>query len=461
MTALAPALSAPPLTISLLELSDSFANLWPALAEEFGATIARVREPNDWFAARADIRVASIGGAEREFLTVLENQGGDDRGPMVAIGADPGHRTAMALVKAGVEHYFALPEDLSLVRSCIREKVESLSRQESRRSFAAREEAKYRFDGLLGTSPALKQALEMAARVIPRPLITVMITGETGTGKELLARAVHYNGPRRDAPFVDINCAAIPEHLLESELFGHEKGAFTGAISAKPGLFEVANGGTVFLDEIGHLPMTLQGKLLRTLEQRTIRRVGGMRTIPIDIRIVAATHVDLPDAVRRGEFREDLYYRLNVLPIHLPALRARDGDVMMLAQHFLEKFAVDYNLPLPILTPGAQAKLKEYPWPGNVRELRNMMERTLLMVPGPKIEGADLSFRTQTAAPATAQLPFPATMREIASGAAKAMVEQFQGNKSAAARRLAISRTRLLRLLDNSGNDPDFQEDLV
>jgi transcriptional regulator with GAF, ATPase, and Fis domain len=192
----------------------------------------------------------------------------------------------------------------------------------------------------------------------------------------VLARAVHYNGPRKKAPFVDVNCAAIPENLLESELFGHEKGAFTDASAAKPGLFEMANGGTIFLDEIGHLSLPLQGKLLRVLEQREIRRVGGTTTMAVDVRVIAATHVDLAEASRRGEFREDLYYRLAVVPITAPPLRHRRGDVAALAEHFVQQLGGAAAAPL---SPSAIAALEAYAWPGNIRELRNVVERSLAL----------------------------------------------------------------------------------
>ena len=304
----------------------------------------------------------------------------------------------------------------------------------------------------------MRSALDRAARVIPRPTVTVLITGETGTGKELLARAIHYNGPRRDAPFVDINCAAIPEPLLESELFGHEKGAFTGAVGSKPGLMQLADGGTLFLDEIGHLALPLQGKILRALEERVIRRVGGTRAIPFDVRLIAATHVDLAGAVRRGEFREDLYYRLNVVPIELPALRARNGDVVTIARFFLDRFAREYDLAPLTLAPAAVRALRERRWTGNVRELRNVIERAVLLGSGPTLEVDDVvepAYQEQ----ANGALPFPATLTDINRAAVARMLELCGGNKTEAARRLGISRPRLHRLLGASAADHDDDTD--
>ena len=346
--------------------------------------------------------------------------------------------------------YFALPGDQELVRSWLRERSEWLRARTSRSAFAAAEAARYRFEGIRGDSPALHAALDRAARIIPHGSVTVLLTGETGTGKELVARAIHYNGPRREAPFVDVNCAAIPDQLLESELFGHEKGAFTDATSAKPGLFEVANGGTLFLDEIGHLPLSLQGKLLRALEERQIRRVGGAKAIHVDVRIVAATHVDLGAAAKRGEFREDLFHRLNVVPITLPPLRARRTDIPALARYFLSRFAKEYGVAEPSLSPAAERALAARDWPGNVRELRNVMERTVLLTNKRMLMPDDFveEPRAERASANGFPLPFPATLSEITRAAALAMLELTGGNKSVTARRLGISRPRLQRLLD-------------
>jgi DNA-binding NtrC family response regulator len=286
----------------------------------------------------------------------------------------------------------------------------------------------------------------------------VLVTGETGTGKELLAQAIHYNGPRGAQPFVELNCAAVPAGLLETELFGHERGAFTDARSAKPGLFEAADGGTLFLDEIGDLPLTLQGKILKALEEKQVRRVGAVRGREVDVRIIAATHVDLPQAVRRGEFREDLYYRLSVIPIHLPALRERGEDVLLLAEHFLRSLGEQYDLTPPTLSPSIRRALLTHAWPGNVRELRNGIERALLLGDG-DLDPADLF--PAGAGPASGRggdgrLPFPATLAELERSAAQAMMEHMEGNKSAAAEALGISRSRLYRLLE--GTDEDVAE---
>jgi DNA-binding NtrC family response regulator len=456
----------PPLvpTLLVLMLSDSFSVAWPELAAECGLRFEAAASPAAFDASRDAVGIVAAGG-EEDKLEATFRQIAPHTMAIAAVGAAASHRLASAAMRAGASDFFALTEDYDLLRSWLREQAERIQTQLRRSAFAEGERRKYRFDGILGESLALLTALDRAARIIPHPNVTVLLTGETGSGKELVARALHYNGPRREAPFVDVNCAAIPENLLESELFGHEKGAFTDASAAKPGLFELAHGGTLFLDEIGHLPLTLQGKLLRALEERQIRRVGGTKTISVDVRVVAATHVNLAAAVRRGEFREDLYYRLNVVPIELPPLRARRDDIVLLAQHFLAKFAAEYGLARPTLTSGAERALRGRDWPGNVRELRNSMERALLLAQRPVLDAVDFEPAPEPAA-GPSGIPFPAPMGAVVRAAATEMMDLCGGNKSEAARRLGISRTRLQRVLESAhqngggaGADPDILDD--
>ncbi len=244
-------------------------------------------------------------------------------------------------------------------------------------------------DGIIGNSAALREVYKVLEKVAPTDS-TVLITGESGTGKELLVRALHKNSKRHDKPFVPINCGAIPRELLESELFGHEKGAFTHAIRSRPGRFELADGGTIFLDEIGEMDLSLQVKILRALQEKEIERVGGSQTKKVDVRVVAATNRDLEVEVAAGRFREDLFYRLNVIPMHLPPLRERGEDILVLAEHFLKGFCKEKDRAPLKVGPQACAQLKAYSWPGNVRELENFMERLSILCEGPSVTPADL-----------------------------------------------------------------------
>jgi DNA-binding NtrC family response regulator len=438
--------------LRVLVLSDAFQTEWSQLARSSWLTLVPVTDPAQLVPRTDTLTVIAAGGEEPKLEWALrEMPAGNEH--VVGVGADASHRLAAAVVRAGADDYFALPDDLGALREWVRDGAARLRAMVDAGKFAEEERGAVQFDGILGTSESLTAALARATRVIPHAGVTVLITGETGTGKELLARAIHYNGPRRDAPFVDVNCAAIPENLLESELFGHEKGAFTGATGMKPGLLQLADGGTLFLDEIGHLALTLQGKLLRALEERAIRRLGGTRAIPFDVRLIAATHVGLADAVQRGEFREDLFYRLNVVPIELPPLRSRRDDIKLIARHFLERFRREYDVPHMELSPEALRVLCDRPWPGNVRELRNTIERAVLLAHGTTIEEFDVAEAVRAPSVAPSGLPFPATISELSRAAARLMLEFTNGNKTDAARRLGISRPRLHRLLNDSLDD--------
>jgi DNA-binding NtrC family response regulator len=441
-----------PVWIALVRLSDSFRSAVTQVAAELGADVL------EWAPGTAEtpppgvaVVLVLAGGEEGPALDLL----GDlrERGaPIFVVGAAADHRLAATALQRGAGDYFVLPEDLDLLRRSLeRELREARGRREAAR-FAEHERRATGFETILGRSAALQRTLGLAARVAPHGDVTVLIGGETGTGKELLARAIHYASPRAAAPFVDINCAAIPAGLLESELFGHERGAFTGATATKPGLFEMAHGGTLLLDEVGNLPLELQPKLLRALEGRQIRRVGGQATRQVDVRVIAATHVDLAAAVRRGEFREDLYYRLHVVALVLPPLREREGDAELLAETFLARLATSYGLPVPPLTPEVRAVLRGHGWPGNVRELRNAIERALVLSPPGSLLLEELQPAVERAS-AGDGLPFPVDLATLTRAAAARMLRLTAGNKSEAARRLGISRPRLQRLLDGLTDD--------
>jgi DNA-binding NtrC family response regulator len=437
--------------IALVQLSDSFRASVAELARELRAGVVTWSPEDDPAPpAGSNLLLVLAGGAEGAALDLLAElpRGGP---PAYLVGAMPDHRLAASAVQRGARDYFALPDDMDLLRRTLeREAREANGRVEAGR-YAEAERSACGFDTILGRSAALRHSLDQAAKVAAHPDVTVLIGGETGTGKELLARAIHYASPRAAEPFVEINCAAIPGTLLESELFGHERGAFTGAVAAKPGLFELAHGGTLFLDEIATLPLELQPKLLRALEARTIRRVGGQQVRAIDVRVIGATHADLGGAVQRGEFREDLFYRLNVVALTLPPLRDRDADVELLAETFLARIATSYGLPVPALTTELRAALRRYTWPGNVRELRNAIERALVLSPRGTLRSEELlpaRDAARSVGPSPDGLPFPVSLDELVRSAAQAMLALTGGNKSEAARRLGISRPRLQRLLD-------------
>ena len=436
-------------SIAVVQLSDSFRTTLSDLARDLRASVVAWSPDGSGqsIPAGTSVLIVLAGGTESAALDVLD--GLPEGVPRYVVGASQDHRIAAAAVQRGARDYFALPDDLEILRRSLEREAREVEGRMAAGKFAEVERRAHGFDTILGRSPALRQSLQQAARVAEHRDVTVLIGGETGTGKELVARAIHYESPRGAEPFVEVNCAAIPANLLESELFGHEKGAFTGAASAKPGLFELAHGGTLFLDEVATLPLELQPKLLRALESREIRRVGGQQTRQVDVRVVAATHTDLRTAVNQGQFREDLYYRLNVVALTLPPLRDREGDVELLAETFISRISTSYGLPVPPLTPELRAALREYRWPGNVRELRNSVERSLVLSPRGTLRLEEMGLR-QDAVRSEGALPFPATLAVLTRAAAVAMLQLTEGNKSAAARRLGISRPRLQRLLDGT-----------
>jgi DNA-binding NtrC family response regulator len=307
--------------------------------------------------------------------------------PVILLTAYGTTETAITAMKHGAYEYLLKPVEIASLRGIMTKALRLRALTEQANALLLPESTQA--TPLLGRSVAMQDLYKMIGRVAPTDT-TVLLSGESGPGKELVARAIHQHSLRADRSWVALNCAAIPEPLLESELFGHEKGAFTGAIERKPGSFEEASGGTLFLDEVGELPLAVQAKLLRTLQEKEIRRLGGRESLPIDVRIVAATNRDLEGAVAHAEFREDLYYRLNVIHLHLPPLRARQEDIPLLAQHFLTRYSRELERPVGGFAPEALEALRAHTWPGNVRELENTMKQALMTCRGYLITAEDL-----------------------------------------------------------------------
>ena len=421
------------------------------------AAIDAVREaPYD--AVLTDVRMARVDGitALRDILSY------NPALPVLLMTAYSSVETAVEALRLGAYDYLTKPLDFDQLRATLARALEhsrlQVENRELRRQLAdAKTEAAA---GILGRSLAMREMLRMVATVAPTEA-TVLITGESGTGKELVARAVHTGSPRVNNPMVTVNCAALPENLLESELFGHEKGAFTGADKRREGRFVQANGGTLFLDEIGEMPMSVQAKLLRALQQGEVQRVGSDTPMHVDVRILAATNRDLLEAVKERLFREDLYFRLNVISIHVPPLRERDEDIPLLAAHFLQRFAERNRKTLKGFSPQALDALLRYPWPGNVRELENALERAVIMCTGDTVTERELPLSLSTQpAEGEAALAQPAhepgelaglPLEELERRAILQTLRDVDDNKSEAARRLGITRATLHNKLKRYG----------
>ena len=415
-----------------------------------GAEAIALAERELFDVALVDLRMPDADG-----LAVLERLVAREPAPAVLIlTAFAAMDTAIEAIRRGAYDYLSKPFRLEEIKRAVRRMLEGqrLARdnQRYRRELRERNDA----DRLVGHSPEIVAIYKLIARVAALDT-TVLIQGETGTGKELVARAIHYTGPRADRPFVVIDCAAIPEPLFESELFGHERGAFTGAVTTRRGLLETAQGGTCFLDEVSELSGALQAKLLRVLQDRVLRRVGGNEPIPVDVRLVAATNRDLRKRVEDGLFREDLYYRLNGVTIAVPALRERGDDVAVLAEHFARKYATAAGKSVEGFAPDTLEALRTYAWPGNVRELEHAIERAVALARSPLLLPEDLPVDVRAQAARVPELPAKRmTLEELKHWYVALVLDEAGGNKVRAAELLGIDRRTLYRILERA-DDPE------
>jgi DNA-binding NtrC family response regulator len=351
--------------------------------------------------------------------------------------------TAVSAIKQGAENYLTKPLDLDAVSALVMRAVEKAKLSREASELRARIDQRFKVGNILGEHPTMQRLIKTIVQVAPSRA-TVLIHGESGTGKELIAAAIHQHSPRKDKPFVRLNCAALAESLLESELFGHEKGSFTGAAARREGRFKQADGGTLFLDEVSEVPMPMQVKLLRFLQERQFERVGGNETLTVDVRIVAASNRDLRERVNEGRFREDLFYRLNVVQLDVPPLRVRKSDIPALAQHFLRRFAAENGRDIRDFSNDALKALLVYPWPGNVRELENAIERAVVMCSGELIESEILPGHGNEGGGVEMGILVPGiTLDELERLAIMQALEAVSGSTAKAAELLGVSRRKI------------------
>jgi two-component system response regulator HydG len=410
-------------------------------------------EREDFGLAITDVNMAGMNGVElcKQLVGRREDM------PVIVITAYANMETAIAAIRAGAYDFVTKPFDMDELALTIERALRHRALREEVKRLRKAVDSTQRYEEILGTSPAMAKMTDLVTRVADTET-TVLITGESGTGKELVAKALHTKSGRREGPFVAINCAAMPESLLESELFGHVKGAFTDARFARPGLFIKASKGTLFLDEIGEMPAGMQAKLLRALQERTVRPVGGDQEQAFDARILAATNRDLETEVEEKRFREDLFYRINVVRTHVPPLRARGSDILLLAQHFLERYAVQSRRAVLGMTSAAADKLLTYPWPGNVRELQNCIERAVALAQFDQIGVDDLpekirDYKTQRINIESNDPAELLPMEEVERRYILKVLEAVGGNKTLAAQVLGFDRRTLYRKLERA-RDP-------
>jgi DNA-binding NtrC family response regulator len=398
-----------------------------------------------------DLRLPGMDGLQ--FMQQLQARG--IGAAVIVITAHGSVETAVEAMKRGAADFLQKPFSLDHLTTVVGKVMAVQSLRDENRRLREQLDTRYQFDNIIGRSAAMREIFHTVERVAPTRA-TVLLAGESGVGKDMIARAIHQHSPRKNHAFVKINCTALPENLMESELFGYEKGAFTGATASKPGKFEQADGGTVMLDEIGDVPGNIQVKLLRILQERQFERLGSNVTRHVDVRVVAATNVDLRAALEQGRFREDLYYRLNVVPINVPPLRDRKEDIPFLAIHFVAKLASDLGSIARELSPAAIDRLLDHSWPGNVRELENTIERSLVLASHEVLQPSDIRIEAPRHAPFTASqqaplLPEGETLEHWEQMMIREALRRASGNKSQAARMLGLTRNALRYRLSQMG----------
>ena len=448
-------MSARPVILVVDDEKNTREGLVRALRDEYAVAEAENgQRALEWLETHAadvvlsDLRMPGLDG-----LGLLSRLLGREPKPIVILLTAYGSvETAVEAMKRGAYDFLAKPVNLDRLDLLLRRALAERRLGDENQRLKAQLDSKYGFENIIGASPAMQEVFETIRQAAPTRA-TVLIQGESGTGKELVARALHQCSPRRDGPFVPVHCAALAPTLLESELFGHEKGAFTGAVERRRGRFELADGGTLFLDEIGEIDAALQVKILRVLEERQFERVGGSETIRVDVRLVAATNRDLRARVAEGTFREDLFYRLYVVNLTLPPLRERDGDVVLLAQHYLQTLAAENGKKPFAISPEAMDVLQAYPWPGNVRELRNVIERMVVLGTGPRLTAADLPAAVRDGGAGGLAIASRAgrVLRDAERQLITEALRRHKNNRTQAAQDLGISRRTLHRKLNEFG----------
>jgi len=447
-------MSKKPLILIVDDEKNTREGLSRALRDEYAvATVENGQKALEWLETRqADVVLSDLRMPGMDGLTLLSRLLTRDPKPILILLTAYGNiETAVEAMKRGAYDFLAKPVDLDRLDLLLKRALAERDLGVENRRLKAQLGSKEGFENILGTSMAMQEVFDTIQQAAPTRA-TVLIEGESGTGKELVARALHQCSPRAEGPFVPVHCAALSPTLLESELFGHEKGAFTGAMERRRGRFELADGGTLFLDEIGEIDAALQVKILRVLEERKFERVGGSVTVNVDVRLVAATNQDLKKQVEEGRFREDLFYRLYVVNLTLPPLREREGDIALLAQHYLKTLAAENNKKEVGLTPEAMEALVAYPWPGNVRELRNVIERMVVLGTGKKLTLQDLpaSFRLERGSSRSTSRAGN-RLRDTEQQLIEEALRRQKGNRTQAALDLGISRRTLHRKLNEFG----------